>query len=173
MKLLLVALAALTLSASPVAFADPSPSPVPTTEVSKADSWNDILKENSQEVLKWAKESAEKTADFAAAQTPLYIQEYLAWQFWSNSLKYVILVLVTGSSLVLAFIVGNKAKWGSSDTVQFSNIVTIVSGFVGVLCLCACFINLDWVFNAVEVKVAPRVVLVEQLAKTIHDAERW
>lgn len=66
----------------------PAPASVPAAQ--NQNDWNNILKQNTTEFLDWAKLTASKTTNFVSEQTPLYIQEYLAWIFWENLLSVVI-----------------------------------------------------------------------------------
>ena len=80
-----------------------NPPAAPAASVPAAQSdWNNLIKQNTTEFLEWAKLTANKTTNFVSEQTPLYIQEYLAWIFWENLLWVIIIFTSTIVCPILA-----------------------------------------------------------------------
>ena len=51
------------------------------------------IQEKLTSILTWVEETAKTAGDFAVEQTPLYIQELLAWNFW-YSLIWAVLGII-------------------------------------------------------------------------------
>ena len=129
------------------------------------------LEQNISDLVLWIKTTATATQGFVTEQTPLYIKEYLSWYFW-EAMFYVsscaVLLCVTLSVAVWSSKKYSKLKAeeikkdirynGDSENFQIAmTIALVVSG----LLLIPLSINAH---NALKVKVAPRVVLVEEIA---------
>lgn len=118
--------------------------------------WEDIAKNYLVDTLQFLKSSS----GIAITQGQLYIQEMLAWQFYSS----VIWASVFGVCALLLFlpaiylsrkerIDGDEAAMGITS-LMFAVLLTLMS-FYQVNC-------------AVKVKVAPRVVLIEKLGDMVN-----
>jgi hypothetical protein len=99
-------------------------------------------------------------ADFSAEQAPLVVQEFLAWEFWSNfigglSCAFAMIVVLIG-----AFIVYKKAEEGSAERI----VATVLTFAFSILLLIPTSIHLS---RALKIKVAPRVVVLEEISKLV------
>ena len=92
-------------------------------------------------------------------QAPLYIQELLAWEFWSSSIYAGVFLVAT---IVVFFVLKKLFKVVGNDDLVVP--VIIVSVIAAVLLP---FGFITSVRDAVKVKVAPRVVLVEKIQSVL------
>ncbi len=132
------------------------------------------LEQNISDLVLWIKTTATATQGFVTEQTPLYIREFLSWYFWEA-------VFYASISTVLLCVTLSVALWaakkysklrakeiekgiefnGSSENFQIAMAFALVASAVLLIPLS---INAH---NALKVKVAPRVVLVEEIAKKL------
>lgn len=118
--------------------------------------------------MDWAKLTASKTTNFVSEQTPLYIQEYLAWIFWENLLWAVIIFSSAIIFPCLAIKFYKQIKGWSEYPVEkqfnINNVIFIIFAILSVTSLIsvltAGFHDLSTV---IKVKVAPRVIIVEKI----------
>jgi len=132
------------------------------------------LEQNISDLVLWIKTTATATQGFVTEQTPLYIREYLGWYFW-EAIFYVSI------SAVLLCVTLSVALWSSKKYSKLRPkelergekyggdsegyvIACMVSLVASVMLLIPLFIN---VHDALKVKIAPRVVLVEEVAKKL------
>lgn len=129
----------------------------PTTEVELSQ----VLKTNTVEIIAWVKETAQKTENFAAEQTPLYIKEYISWQIWGSLIEIVLFLIPTGLAFWILFTFMKKYK-ESDDGFLFA--VCVFSGIVSltlfVMSICCTIFNVNLIAKA---SIAPRVVIVEKV----------
>jgi len=132
------------------------------------------LEQNINDLVLWIKTTATATQGFVTEQTPLYIKEFLSWYFW-EAMFYatccVTLLCITLSTAVWALKKYSKIRpkelergekyGGDSENYQSIIAVALVAS-AGLLIPIS--INAH---NALKVKVAPRVVLVEEIAKKL------
>lgn len=100
---------------------------------------------------------AEKGGDFLGEQIPLLVQESLAWEFW-----YAIFAL---AALLPLGIAAFALFWRTKETIKdFGDEPASFIPFFAFIAtgICLAF-SIGNAHNAVKVKVAPRVVIVEQL----------
>ncbi len=132
------------------------------------------LEQNISDLVLWIKTTATATTGFVTEQTPLYIKEFLNWYFWEA-------VFYTSISTALLVVTLSVALWaakkysklrakeiekgniynGSSEGYQIASAVSLVASAV---LLIPIFVNAH---DALKVKVAPRVVIVEEIAKKL------
>ncbi len=120
------------------------------------------LQSKLSSILDWVEQTAKSAEQFAVEQTPLYIQELLAWNFWSSLFFFII-----GAAFwVLAL---SRVKFVSSydyvkdplPAVAIMSIITLIVGpLVGSVVIGS---NLEWL----QIWVAPRVWLVEYVASKL------
>lgn len=122
-----------------------------------------ILNEKLLETLSWVEQTVKSGESFLVEQTPLYIQELLAWNFWYSLIWFVlglVLLGVTGHCIKTAKRIG----WDSDDVFPLQ----LYSVFGGIFSLILGFVftshNLEWL----QIKIAPRVWLVEYLQEMIR-----
>ena len=166
---------------------DPVGPPAPAAPIVQND-WNNILKQNTAEFLDWAKLTASKTTNFVSEQTPLYIQEYLAWIFWENLLWVVIIFSTTIVFPILAVKFYKQIKgWdetkhncnrhccdvneagkcslkGTDTRFGFNNVFFLFFTICSVASLITVFTaGIPSLSTVIKVKVAPRVIIVEKI----------
>lgn len=120
-------------------------------------------------IMNFVEESAKATGDFAKEQIPLYIQELLSWAFWESFAWTFLFAAIAGFLWWLrAFIIKKSTdKDGdvSFDTYWGTLVITLV---LSVPCLCGVVNN---GLQTLKVGVAPRVWLVEYVAKAINKSK--
>ncbi len=160
----------LTLIISLICLAGPIYSQEETPPASPPD-WNTLLKTNSIELIDWAKQTAQKTGDFAAEQTPLFIQEYVSWIFWSNLVTVLIFVviLLTLGILSVVFIIKENNKATKAWDGSFDMAVAIISTIAFTICLAGPFpaFGFPALKESIKAKVAPRVIIVEKISELV------
>lgn len=112
------------------------------------------------------------SAEFAADQAPQLVQEFLAWEFWSNAVCCVTFAIMAWLSIVLfrkawnaiPVLVTDKGWSGDSDR----GLLKCIS-FVLVCALVPVFscVSIGCAEHAMKVKIAPRVVLLEKVGSLI------
>jgi hypothetical protein len=133
------------------------------------------IEQNINDLILWVKTTATTTQGFITEQTPLYIKEFLSWYFWEA-------VFYASISAVLLCITLSVALWASkkysklrakelenderySGSSENDEIGVIISLFASGMLLLPLFINAH---NALKVKIAPRVIIVEELAHKLR-----
>jgi hypothetical protein len=132
------------------------------------------LEQNASDLILWIKNTATATQGFVTEQTPLYIREFLSWYFWEA--MFYVTCCVTLLCITLSVAAWASKKYsklrtkelekgerygGDSENFQITMAVALVAS-AGLLI--PLFINAH---DALKVKVAPRVVLVEEIAKKL------
>lgn len=121
------------------------------------DDLQSALASNFNDLAAWVKSAAGASGDFIAREAPLFVQEYLAWEFWSHLAGAAICLFFV--TVAAGLLIAGLRKFSESDGWIP---VCVVSGFV-VLCVTpGIFVN---AYAAAKVKIAPRVVLVDKAAE--------
>lgn len=125
---------------------------------------NDELKQKMLEYL----QSLESTAQSAAKEIPLVVNEYIQWEMASNlTLACVFLVIFTISFVILCISV-RKVFLESSDLThdqEFAYMLTFIfSLFTSVMFLVGLMITSH---NYAKIKYAPRVVILEKISEIV------
>lgn len=135
----------------------------------KTNTPTDNIIENINGITEWIKQSADAVGHFAKEQTPLYVQEYLNWYFWDYAINAIVLFLVFLIGLVMLIwalfpLRKSQIQKGLKSYDQWWCIPVAVAIFImgmfGILMI-------DQAKEAVKVKVAPRVVVLDQAARII------
>ena len=138
----------------------------------EVDSNKDIenaLVANIGELSAWIKTAANNTGNFLSEQTPLYVQEYVNWYFYSN-LAWIafgtVMPLILGIIFLISLNKSSKYVW--TDEFHISVPVTAVSGIVFVL-FCMNFLigTTNNIQNCIKAKIAPRVLVVDHIKSLI------
>lgn len=124
------------------------------------------LQSKLSSILDWVEETAKSAEQFAVEQTPLYIQELLAWNFWHSLVWFIIGVvyLIIGLSSAIFFYQQREVirDWDYDDPPFF--FFALIPLVLGLLCgLVTTTENLEWF----QIWVAPRVWLVEYVASKL------
>lgn len=92
-------------------------------------------------------------SSFVAEQAPLFIQEYLTWEFTEATIFAVIFFL-------LSIATGKSTHWWFKRDKDWHTAFPIILMFMSVFCAIA---TIGYTRHAIKVKVAPRVVLMEKV----------
>lgn len=125
---------------------------------------NSNAAEKLSSILNWVEETAKTAEAFAVEQTPLYIQELLAWNFW-HSLTWFLVAIFWLSFSVFSWkklyknrkIIEEAREFPLETLWAFPAFLGLVFGSIGFGS------NLDWF----QIAVAPRVWLVEYVASKL------
>lgn len=122
------------------------------------------LQNKLNSILNWVEETAKQAEGFVVEQTPLYIQELLAWNFWYSLIWFIlgIIYLFIGVFSLVKLVKNGKKIL---DAVDFPpEIIWLVPTLLGLSCgLITSFNNFEWL----QITVAPRVWLVEYVASKL------
>jgi hypothetical protein len=115
------------------------------------------VEEKLDKILNFVEQTATKAGDFVVEQTPLFVQELLAWNFTIDLIWFVIGVV---SLLIIPLVLFLAVKATKTDPVNSENYFG-VAAVISAVCLSVgiplATTNLDWI----KIKIAPRVWLVE------------
>lgn len=121
------------------------------------------------EALNWLKHSAESAGDFIAEQAPLFIHEFLNWHFARAVVHLIVWSLVACILAIYAIRARRnccRLEWNENDGRTFwwaiTGAITMIASFI--ICVSPIVNNVE---DIVKIKVAPRVYLVDWLAKEI------
>jgi hypothetical protein len=114
----------------------------------------------NQNIQNWIIEQASNVTNWANAEVPLFIQEFLIWNFYSG------LINIVGISILLVITFGLYIKFKKYLVESFKNGEPLmVLSLVFILFLVVCLFC--GVKDCVQIKVAPKVYLVEKAAEMI------
>lgn len=122
------------------------------------------------QLSQWIKDTAASTGSFLNEQTPLFIQEYLNWMFYSN---LVCAVFFTALPVLILFIsmlffkkaVQNKENKDVAEGLIFGGSVGLV--LAGISFIVFLMTVPQSSFKCLKVKIAPRVMMVEKVGELI------
>lgn len=164
------------LMSATVAFSQEPP------KIEKEQELTQVLKVNAIELVDWAKQTAEKTGDFAAEQTPLFLQEYIQWQIWSNFIKVAFFIIFPLILIPLAVKFYRKIGGWRDDHASyliegselikkqfsFNNILFLIFGVSGIISSIVTLVHTpNYIAEGVKAMVAPRVVIVEKISELV------
>ena len=122
---------------------------------------NEQLQQALADILLTLKAGAEVGADVAARELPLLVQEYLTWGLWQHGMTAVGLFVLFCAAVWIArwgVLAMRKNNWDAGFPMLMLGVV------VGIAANVAAF---DEVSKVIQVIVAPRVYLLEQLANLV------
>lgn len=122
-----------------------------------------LINSKITELLSWLEEAGKTGSSFVVEQTPLYIQELLAWNFWYSLMWFIFgvgLWVVASLFTIPAF----KADW-DYDNKDFGKKMCI---FPALICFMIGLFIWPENFTWLQIKLAPRVWLVEYLQGMIQ-----
>lgn len=109
-------------------------------------------------LVNWLDTAAKTTGDFVSEQTPLYVSEYLAYNFWVSLIWFciaaaflILFLFVIGWAIYRAKKDGHLTDWHIGIPVVFA-----LASFVPIIGMIE---NSDWS----KIKLAPRVYIVENI----------
>jgi hypothetical protein len=127
---------------------------------------DDELKAKLLTYLNEVEAAATTGKDFLIEQAPLYVQELIAWEFWSS-------VMATGCTLAVALAIGLFLRWWFPFSAKFQDTsyrdgTRIMFGIWGGAAIAGCLVMAVVSAScALKVSVAPRVVIVEKLHEAL------
>jgi hypothetical protein len=102
---------------------------------------------------------------FVAEQAPLVAQEWIQYEFWSNVISCVALI-VPGLVLLTAALLFLRRQFRDLDYPWFLG--TLVGLAISIPLLC---VGIDCGIHALKAKIAPRVVVLEKIADMYQSVE--
>jgi hypothetical protein len=126
---------------------------------------NEELKTKLNESALSILESLEKGVAIASTETQLFVAEYLNWIFWDNLITVFIFLLILAFSVTIGLF-GLKKYNKTQDCDSCMNYF-MVSGVALALFLMLSPIPFTAIKKCVQVKIAPRVVLVKEIRQLI------
>lgn len=121
-----------------------------------------------EQLLKFLTDTLQQGKDFTVDQAPQFVRELLAWQFYQAAIFTGLGVVIMLAGWIIAALIirrVNKAKaekrYSEIDGVQW--LVGIVGTLAGVIIL---VVNIQ---AMIQVRVAPRVVIVEMVRSLISE----
>lgn len=137
---------------------------------------NEELKAKLLQYLEYIEQGVHKGADFVAEQTPLYVQELLAWHFWSyigDATLFLLpaVVLTVGGRWLWNYGSPERNKASDQRTNAENDFVfgtTLVPCFAYAIAVGLMFGVIGKSFHAAKAKIAPRVIVVEKLQEALR-----
>ena len=126
---------------------------------------NDELKKQLADYLTNMEKAANSAGEFVIEQMPDVIQQYLAWEFYSNIFIAACCSIVSIFLIIMfriLYSIGKNDNWDNPAPIFgliILFILNIVSGFH----------ILFHTYSAVKVSVAPKVVLLEKAASLVSN----
>ncbi len=124
------------------------------------------LQSKLSSILDWVEQTAKSAEQFAVEQTPLYIQELLAWNFWYSLVWFIIgvIYLIIGLSSAIYLYKKRNTIIELKEDYPPPHLLSIISLVLGFICGSITTMgNLEWF----QIWVAPRVWLVEYVASKL------
>lgn len=119
---------------------------------------NDQLEKSLASLVDAARQSGSDLATFVQQQAPDVCQQIIAWQFWFGALTAILCAIA-----LLGVALGIWRAWKTEDEGHY--IPATIVGLMLSLFLCiGLYINTA---RAVKAKVAPKLVLLEQISRTL------
>lgn len=138
--------------------------------------------ELTKRVFDWVSATAEKIGDFAGKEIPPFITEYLTWKFWENILNVgayffglIVFIIIILSLFKLTVHLWTKAKEIPHSDYDLAATVSSALTMVGFLTCAVYFVinfPLQSIFDCVQIKIAPKVYLVERAAELYKEAKK-
>lgn len=122
---------------------------------------NDELQNKLVAYLDRIEQGVDSGGEFLASEAPIFAAELLAWLFWSNILTgigFLLAILMLG---IVAYFLVQGMK--SDDELVPPGLFALI--LLATFALMFASFAFTSFANAVKVKVAPRVVVVEELSK--------
>jgi amino acid transporter len=125
-----------------------------------------------EKVIQWIESTASKIGDFATEQIPPFINEYLTWKF----IEALVTTSYVGGLLMILFVafclcIKRLVKWAkesSEDTDGVSWIVPIPLTVITIGIIIGNF-PIDEIKTMIQIKVAPKVYLLEKASELIKN----
>lgn len=136
-----------------------------TTQTNKID-YKDAFLSFALEKAKTYSDKAEvavgKAVDYTVKEAPEVAKEYLTWRAWYHGLHFLFPVLGSIILAIVFLLCFRKATW-DNDGPSVYDILTIVTGVSNIFMFTAVCLNIDHLYSFVQINVAPRVYMIEQV----------
>jgi len=132
-----------------------------------------MQQELQDKVYNWVAATAETIGDWTSKEVPLFITEFLTWRFWESMIG----IFQYGGGLICVAIISflyykfcHKAvvkygdENGEDDAKVIATVVTSIIAFVTTIIIFANFPT-ENIKTCIQIKVAPKVYLVEEAIK--------
>lgn len=131
--------------------------------VESSDKLTQNVTDKMNDLVNWLDTAAKTSSSFISEQTPLFITEYLNYNFWVSFIWFCVAVVVLIGAItasIIFFVKGKKDRWYNENNVV---------GF-WICCLIALFMFAPLSFNSdwIKIKLAPRVYIVEHIKELIR-----
>jgi hypothetical protein len=118
----------------------------------------------NQNIQNWIIEQASNVTNWANAEVPLVIQEFLIWNFYSGLINIVGILVFLG----IVFSLCIKFKKNIIDSFKYLDPLSVVFSSIIIPCVIFSMVGLFYnVKDIIQIKVAPKVYLVEKAAELI------
>lgn len=119
--------------------------------------------EKLNSILSWVEETAKTAEAFAIEQTPLYIQELLAWNFWMSLIFWCVFFVIPLAFALFLIVLGVKEVKKEDGEADFFGPCFAISVFSIIISIVGFCSNLEWL----QITVAPRVFLMEYVSSKL------
>ena len=118
----------------------------------------------NQNIQNWIIEQASNVTNWANAEVPLVIQEFLIWNFYSGLINIVGILVFLG----IVFSLCIKFKKNIIEIFKYDDFLFAVISVITIALVIFPVIGLFYnVKDVIQIKVAPKVYLVEKAAELI------
>jgi hypothetical protein len=120
----------------------------------------------NQNIQNWIIEQASNVTNWANAEVPLVIQEFLIWNFYSGLINIVgiliSLVIIFGLCIKFKKTLLESFKCGEDPLLMIITLIFTIPIVISLLVFLFCDVK-----DVIQIKVAPKVYLVEKAAEMI------
>ncbi len=130
---------------------------------------NEALAASATQLLDFIRKTAENAEGFVVDQAPLFIQEYLQFNFYQDVAFGIILFLILILNILGVFKLYFWCKALKSSEIHDGHIVCSILGFcimISLIVVCGTHC-LGYTIEAIKIKVAPRVYIVDTLLNKV------
>lgn len=121
---------------------------------------NEEIQSKLVDYLDRIEQTVEAGGDFVATEAPLFVNELLAWTFWNNVIGGFSVLTILLLPIAVAWLAIREMR--RDKDFEGPGWFLLAGAFAAALMICS--ISCGQFQKAVKVKVAPRVVIVEQLS---------
>lgn len=168
-SLLLTLLVALS---APLCLADPAPQPAASPAPQAATNPDAIKDEFLRFVLTKAENYSGKiedavgqAVDVATKEAPETVRQYLVFSAWREGIYFFGPLAAFLFCFAACLVSYYKADW---NDVAPANIFCVIGGFSGFILFIVVLGNMPHLLTLIEIKVAPRIYIIEQVSQLLH-----
>lgn len=132
---------------------------------------NELQTDLQTKVWEWIESSAQAIGDFAVKEIPPFINEYLQWKFYEATFDASFRMIFVLVGFVTLCCLGKIMAWAKKycyDSGGLSYAVPIASVVIASI-LVLCPFPKDQIKDMLQIKVAPKVYLIEKAAEIIKN----